>query len=715
MEEVEGYIDAIIFMQEENGFTVARLREKSKDFLTTVVGVMPSIQAGETVKCKGEWKFHPQFGKQFEVKEYVSETPSDLIGIQKYLESGLVKGVGPVYAQRIVEKFKEETLNIIDHFPHRLREVQGIGEKRLEQIKECWDQQKSIREVMIFLRANGVSPAYAQRIYKTYGNESIAKVKESPYQLAKDVMGIGFKMADAIAQNLGHGKNSKERLKAGIEFILWELSNEGHTCYPLKELLPKAEAILEVGIDPIQDAIKELIASKEIMHEVVEESSFLWLKPLYAYERNIAKEIERLSCAPCATRAVDIPKAIEWVQEKLHIQFADAQKKAIENALMQKLHIITGGPGTGKSTITNAILTIQSKLTSQILLAAPTGRAAKRLTEITHRKAFTIHSLLEFDFVSGGFKKNRNDPLKADLIIIDEASMIDTMLMSYLLAAIPQSAKVLFIGDIDQLPSVGAGNVLKDMIASEKIGITRLTEIFRQARGSRIILNAHRINRGEFPDLSNGETTDFLFYPLENTEDIQKKIISLVEKEIPETKGFDREKQIQVLAPMKKGPIGIEMLNHLLQQKLNPSSRPFFRGGRCFHEGDKVMQIKNNYNKKVYNGDIGKIAQIDMSEQKLTVTFDDKIVPYEFAELDEISLAYAVSVHKYQGSECPCIIIPIHTSHFKLLHRNLFYTAVTRGKKLVIVVGTKKAVAIAVKNEEVQLRYTGLKKQLISL
>ncbi len=702
-------------MQEENGFTVARLREKSKDFLTTVVGVMPSIQAGETVKCKGEWKFHPQFGKQFEVKEYVSETPSDLIGIQKYLESGLVKGVGPVYAQRIVEKFKEETLNIIDHFPHRLREVQGIGEKRLEQIKECWDQQKSIREVMIFLRANGVSPAYAQRIYKTYGNESIAKVKESPYQLAKDVMGIGFKMADAIAQNLGHGKNSKERLKAGIEFILWELSNEGHTCYPLKELLPKAEAILEVGIDPIQDAIKELIASKEIMHEVVEESSFLWLKPLYAYERNIAKEIERLSCAPCATRAVDIPKAIEWVQEKLHIQFADAQKKAIENALMQKLHIITGGPGTGKSTITNAILTIQSKLTSQILLAAPTGRAAKRLTEITHRKAFTIHSLLEFDFVSGGFKKNRNDPLKADLIIIDEASMIDTMLMSYLLAAIPQSAKVLFIGDIDQLPSVGAGNVLKDMIASEKIGITRLTEIFRQARGSRIILNAHRINRGEFPDLSNGETTDFLFYPLENTEDIQKKIISLVEKEIPETKGFDREKQIQVLAPMKKGPIGIEMLNHLLQQKLNPSSRPFFRGGRCFHEGDKVMQIKNNYNKKVYNGDIGKIAQIDMSEQKLTVTFDDKIVPYEFAELDEISLAYAVSVHKYQGSECPCIIIPIHTSHFKLLHRNLFYTAVTRGKKLVIVVGTKKAVAIAVKNEEVQLRYTGLKKQLISL
>ncbi|HSW72889.1 MAG TPA: ATP-dependent RecD-like DNA helicase, partial [Chlamydiales bacterium] len=647
MEEVEGYIDAIIFMQEENGFTVARLREKSKDFLTTVVGVMPSIQAGETVKCKGEWKFHPQFGKQFEVKEYVSETPSDLIGIQKYLESGLVKGVGPVYAQRIVEKFKEETLNIIDHFPHRLREVQGIGEKRLEQIKECWDQQKSIREVMIFLRANGVSPAYAQRIYKTYGNESIAKVKESPYQLAKDVMGIGFKMADAIAQNLGHGKNSKERLKAGIEFILWELSNEGHTCYPLKELLPKAEAILEVGIDPIQDAIKELIASKEIMHEVVEESSFLWLKPLYAYERNIAKEIERLSCAPCATRAVDIPKAIEWVQEKLHIQFADAQKKAIENALMQKLHIITGGPGTGKSTITNAILTIQSKLTSQILLAAPTGRAAKRLTEITHRKAFTIHSLLEFDFVSGGFKKNRNDPLKADLIIIDEASMIDTMLMSYLLAAIPQSAKVLFIGDIDQLPSVGAGNVLKDMIASEKIGITRLTEIFRQARGSRIILNAHRINRGEFPDLSNGETTDFLFYPLENTEDIQKKIISLVEKEIPETKGFDREKQIQVLAPMKKGPIGIEMLNHLLQQKLNPSSRPFFRGGRCFHEGDKVMQIKNNYNKKVYNGDIGKIAQIDMSEQKLTVTFDDKIVPYEFAELDEISLAYAVSVHKY--------------------------------------------------------------------
>jgi exodeoxyribonuclease V alpha subunit len=716
LEEVLGFIESIVFVQAENGFTVARLKEKSKDSFTTIVGFMPTLQPGETVKCQGDWRFHPQHGKQFDVKDYASESPSDIVGIQKYLESGLVKGIGPVYAQRIVERFKENTLHVIDNTPHRLKEIPGIGDKRIQMVKECWDQQRSIREVMIFLRAHGVSPAYAQRIYKTYGNDSIAKVKESPYRLAKDVMGIGFKMADAIAQHLGYAKESKERLRAGIEFLLWELSTEGHTCYPIKQLVPKAEEVLEVGMEAIQEALKELVEKKEVIHEVMdlgeEKASFIWLRHFYNAEKLIAQEALRLVQNTSATRSVDIAKAIQWVEEKLHVQFAEQQKIAIEKALTQKVHIITGGPGTGKSTITKAILTILGKITSQILLCAPTGRAAKRLTEITYKKAFTIHSILEFDFVSGGFKRNRQNPLQTELLIIDEASMIDTMLMSHLLSAIPDKAKVLFIGDVDQLPSVGSGNVLKDMINSQQLGITRLTEIFRQAKGSRIITNAHKINSGEFPDLSQASWSDFHFYAVEDPVQIQQKILSLVQTEIPQMKGFDPLKEIQVLAPMKKGAIGIEMLNHLLQNALNPSSKPFFKGGKCFHVGDKVMQIRNNYNKKVYNGDIGKITEIDTSEQIISVAYEENIVPYDFSELDEITLAYAVSVHKYQGSECPCIIIPVHTSHFKLLHRNLLYTAVTRGKKFVVLVGTKKAVAIAVKNEEVMKRFTGLEKSL---
>jgi exodeoxyribonuclease V alpha subunit len=707
-EELTGYIEAIVFAQPENGFTVARLQEAQKKEQTVIVGYLPSLQPGESISCKGVWKVHPSHGRQFEVSDYAVETPSDVIGIQKYLESGLVKGIGPVYAKKIVDRFGADTLRVIDQAPERLLGIAGLGEKKIDKLVECWRTQRSIREVMIFLRAHGVSPAYAQRIYKTYGDESIEKVKENPYNLAKDVFGMGFKLADAVAVKLGFALHSPERLAAGIEFVLWELSGEGHTCYPLSDFLPLAKQALEVEIPLIEKEVSALIAKDRL----AKKGEMIWLKVFFAYEAGIANDLMRLCHSAQSIRSIDAVKAADWVEEKLQIHFAGQQKEAIVRALTDKVHIITGGPGTGKSTITNGILRVAEKLTSKILLAAPTGRAAKRLAQITHRKAFTIHALLEMDFASGGFKRGRDNPLDCELLIIDEASMIDTPLLFSLLRAIKSNARLLFVGDIDQLPSVGAGTVLRDVIQSELAGVTRLTEIFRQAKGSRIITNAHRINQGEFPSLSNPPESDFHYIEAESPEAIRQVILRLVEQEIPEKWKFDPIEEIQVLSPMKKGLIGSEMLNDALQALLNPSEKPLFRAGRKFHVKDKVMQIRNNYDKKVYNGDIGRIESIDAAEQKTIVSFDEKDVEYDFSDLDELVLAYATSVHKYQGSECPCIVMPIHTSHFKLLHRNLLYTAVTRGKKQVYLVGTKKAIAIAIRNDQVQKRYTGLETAL---
>ncbi len=708
MDELSGYIEAIVYTQPENGFTVARLKESQKKDFTVIVGYIPTIQPGETVVCKGAWKTHPSHGRQFEVTEYEVDSPSDLIGIQKYLESGLVKGIGPVYAKKIVDRFGLDTLQVIDEAPHRLLEIRGLGESKVEKVKACWHEQRSIREVMIFLRAHGVSPGYAQRIYKAYGDQSIEKVKENPYKLAKDVFGIGFKLSDAVAQKLGFALQSSQRISAGIEFVLWELSNDGNTCYPLADFLPIAAGILEVEPTLIEKEVKALVEKSQL----AQQDAMIWLKPFFAYEAGISKDLMRLMKSQQAIRPIDAEKAADWVQGQLSIQFAAQQKAAVIKALTDKVHIITGGPGTGKSTITNAILAVACKLTEKIFLAAPTGRAAKRLTQITRKKAFTIHALLEMDFSSGGFKKGKDNLLDCDLIIIDEASMIDTPLLFYLLRAIPSHARVLFVGDIDQLPSVGAGTVLKDLISSELLGVTCLTEIFRQAKGSKIITNAHLINRGEFPDLYTPERSDFHYIEAETPEAIQQVILQLVSQEIPYLWHFNSIDDIQVLSPMKRGIIGSEMLNEALQNLLNPSEKPLFRAGHRFHVSDKVMQIRNNYDKKVYNGDIGRITEIDMSDQKMVISFDEKLTEYDFSELDEIVLAYATSIHKYQGSECPCVVIPIHTSHFKLLHRNLLYTAVTRGKRQVYLVGTKKAIAIAVKNDQVQKRYTGLEKTL---
>lgn len=714
METLKGSVEAIVYTQPENGFTVARLKEAAKKDLTVIVGFLPSLQPGETIACTGSWKMHPSHGRQFEVTDYNVEMPSDLAGIQKYLESGLVKGIGPVFAKKIVDRFGSDTLRVIEEMPARLFEIAGLGEKKVEQLQISWKQQKAIRDVMIFLRTHGVSPAYAQRIYKAYGDVSIEKVKENPYNLAKDINGIGFKLADNVAQKLGFALHSSERLSAGIQFVLWELTGEGHTCYPESDFLSLAADKLEVELPLLQAAIATLIEKKTL----VRKESLVWLGPFFSYEQAIGKDLSRLKTGLLAIRPIDCPKAIEWIQEQLQIRFAEQQKEAILRSFTEKIHIITGGPGTGKSTITNAILRVIEKRTRKIYLAAPTGRAAKRLTQITGRKAFTIHALLEMDFASGGFKKNRDNPIDCDLLIIDEASMIDTPLLFHLLRASPTHAQILFVGDIDQLPSVGPGTVLKDLIGSNFIGVTRLTEIFRQARGSKIIINAHRINHGEFPSIDTPASSDFHYIEAETPEAIKEIILELVSKEIPKQWKFHPIDEIQVLSPMKRGAIGVELLNEALQIQLNPSLQPLFRAGRRFHVSDKVMQIRNDYDKKVYNGDIGRISAIDASEQMLSVVFDDKTIEYDFTELDDLILAYATSVHKFQGSECPCIVMPIHTSHFKLLQRNLLYTAVTRGKKQVYLVGTKKAIAIAIHNDQVQKRFTGLQaaiKEMVSL
>ncbi|MFT4552098.1 MAG: exodeoxyribonuclease V alpha subunit [Chlamydiales bacterium] len=719
MDELEGHVDRITFQNEENGFTVAKIKVSNAVDLICVVGLMPALQPGESIRAEGEWKVNPQFGRQFDVSKYRVEAPSDIIGIQKYLESGLIKGIGPVYAKKIIKVFGIETLNVIESETDRLKEIPGIGAKRIEQIRTCWKEQHAVRDIMIFLQGFGITPAFAQKIFKAYRSKSIEKVKENPYNLSRDIHGIGFKMSDRIAQSMGIAQDSDERIDAGVEHVLKELSGDGHACYPVHEFLPIAHEILEVDPEKVASRLEGLelenrIVIASIIHQG-DDTPFIWLKPLYSSETGIGREVQRLRTAPSTLRQIDTDKAIEWVQEQLKITLAPLQEKAVSLAVKEKFLIITGGPGTGKSTITNAILTITGFLSSRILLAAPTGRAAKRMAEITGREAKTIHSLLEFDFRIMGFKKNRDNPLECDLLIIDEASMIDTFLMYSLVKAIPNEARIVFVGDIDQLPSVGPGNVLRDLINCKRLPVVMLKDIFRQAAGSAITTNAHKINSGHFPDIRNGFNSDFYFITREEKEHVLETIINLVSSRLPKKYGFKPLEDIQVLAPMKRGLIGTENLNNVLQSILNPQGEGIQRNGFRFLVGDKVMQIRNNYRKEVFNGDVGRIIEVNTSDMQIMVRFGEIDVDYEWKELDELMLAYAVSVHKFQGSECPCVVMPVHTSHFKLLHRNLLYTGVTRGKKLVVLVGNRKALAIAVRNNEVQKRYTALQQSLLAM
>lgn len=718
--DLEGQIERITYTNEENGFTIAKLKVYGRPDLVTVVGNLMAPTPGEILKLTGEWANHPKYGEQFKIVQYKTTVPASVYGIQKYLGSGLIKGIGPVMAKRIVKEFGEQTLDIIEDHIDKLEQVAGIGRKRIKMIRKAWDDQKEIRNVMLFLQGHGVSSGYATKIFKQYGNRSIQVVKENPYRLATDIFGIGFVTADHIAERLGFDKNSELRAEAGILYVLHQLADEGNVYYPYEPLLNKCKEILGVEGGIIVKAVDAIAIDRKIVIQKINEATGelkenrgVYLAKFHVTETGIARQIKALLKAPKSIRSFDSNKAASWVQERLSIDLAENQVQALRSAAENKVLVITGGPGTGKTTIINALLKIFSGLKVRIMLAAPTGRAAKRMSEATGYEAKTIHRLLEYSIQKGGFQKDDEQPLDCDLIIVDEASMIDTILMYYLLKAIPLKATFILVGDVNQLPSVGAGNVLRDIIASDVIPVVRLNEIFRQAKESQIIVNAHKINNGILPSFTpSGPGDDFYFIEQEDPEDVLRIILELVSDRVPRRFGFDPVDDIQVLSPMHKGTVGAGNLNLELQRRLNPCQEGVTRGNRAFRTGDKVMQIKNNYDKEVFNGDIGRIARVDPEMREVDISFDGRNVPYDFTDLDEIVLAYAVSVHKSQGSEYPAVIIPILTQHYMLLQRNLIYTAVTRGRKLVIVIGTKKALAIGVKNDKTRKRYTFLEQRL---
>jgi exodeoxyribonuclease V alpha subunit len=723
LEEIKGQIERITYNNQETGYTVARIKVHGKPDLVTVVGNLMSPVPGEVLNMKGEWTSHPKYGEQFNVVYYDSSVPATVLGICKYLGSGLVKGIGPVMAERIVNQFGKQTLDIIEDQIERLAEVDGIGKKRIGMIRQAWDDQKEIRAVMLFLQSHGISSVYASRIYKQYGDRSVGIVRENPYRLAMDIFGIGFITADKIAEQLGFSMASPLRAEAGILFILNQLAGDGHVYYPYELLMEKCREVLRIDHYIMAKALENLVASGRVAIEnlnddtenINKNNQAVYLSKFYFCEKQIAERIKLLISTPKVLRSVEVEKAVAWVQKELSIQLAQNQLGAIRNAINNKVLILSGGPGTGKTTVINAILKIFNAMGAQCLLAAPTGRAAKRMSETTGYPSKTLHRLLEFSFQSGGFQKNEEKPLNCQVLIVDEASMIDIVLMHHLMKAIPPTASFILVGDINQLPSVGPGNVLKDMISSGIVPVTNLTRIFRQAAESLIIVNAHRINQGNFPLLpSNNHSkslSDFYFIRQEDPEKVLSIILDLVCNRIPKRFRFDPVDQVQVLTPMQRGTLGAANLNHHLQHTLNPQKDLLSWGARSFKVHDKVMQIRNNYDKKVFNGDIGRIKHMDPDSQEVVVLFDDRLVTYDFSELDELALAYAISVHKSQGSEYPVVVIPIMTQHYILLQRNLIYTAVTRAKKLVVLVGTWKALAIGIKNDKTRKRYTLLKER----
>jgi exodeoxyribonuclease V alpha subunit len=721
--DLQGQIERITFTSEETGYTVAKIKVYGRRELVTIIGNIVNPTPGEIIKMKGEWGNHPKYGEQFKIVFCQTTTPASVHGIEKYLGSGLVKGIGPVMAKRIVKMFKEKTLEVIENEIDKLVDVEGIGQKRIGMIRKAWEEQKEIRAVMIFLQSHGVSSGYAAKIFKQYGNDAIKIVQENPYRLATDIFGIGFITADKIAEKMGFAKDSELRAAAGILYVLHELTDEGHVYYPYEPLIGKCKEMLDIDREIIVKAIGTVAVDKQIAIEDInhdfaefqENNKAVYLAGYHIAEKNLATRLKTLVNAPQAIRKIDSEKAIQWVQEKLSITLADKQIEAVQRAAENKVMVITGGPGTGKTTIINAILKIFSAIKAKIMLAAPTGRAAKRMSEATGHEAKTIHRMLEYNMRKGGFQKNECSPLDCDLLIIDEASMIDTLLMHHLLKAIPVTATFIMVGDVNQLPSVGAGNVFKDIIDAGISPVVQLNEIFRQAKESSIIVNAHKINEGIIPNLkyNQDKLDDFYFIEQEDPEKALEMIINLVRERIPKRFGFDSVNDIQVLTPMHRGTIGAGNLNTELQKALNPGEDGVLRGGRLFMVDDKVMQIVNNYDKEVFNGDIGQIASIDEEAKEVKVIIDDRNIIYDYSDLDELVHAYAISVHKSQGSEYPAVVIPILTQHYVLLQRNLLYTGVTRGKKLVVIVGTKKAMAIAVKNNKIEKRYTLLKDRLM--
>jgi len=708
MEYISGVVERITYANEENGFCVIKIKSRGFSDLITVVGNLANINVGSTLRLKGDWKFDSKYGKQFNAIDYRETVPATIAGIEKYLGSGLIKGIGPVYARRIVKHFKEDTLRVIEEEADFLIDVEGIGQKRVDMIKKAWNDQKEIKNVMLFLQSNGVSTAYAVKIYKTYGNESIDIVKNNPFRLADDIWGIGFKTADKIAQQLGFDKNSFERCRSGIIYVLNELSNDGHCYATRQQLIAAAVKMLEIDENLIKSTLDRMLEEKMV---VSDENNAIYLPTFYFSEIGVVKRIIEILSAQTSIQTIDIDKMIAEIQKEYDITYDQIQLDAIKAAAMSKFMVLTGGPGTGKTTTTLAIIKVFQKMGLKVLLAAPTGRAAKRMSETTGMEAKTIHRLLEFK-PAEGYQKNADNPLECDVLIIDETSMVDIVLMYNLLKAVANETIVILVGDVDQLPSVGAGNVLKDIIDSGIIEVVCLTRIFRQALGSAIITNAHKINKGYMPVLKGGRTSDFFYIEEEEPSKITETIKSLCSKRLPNYYKVDAINDIQVLCPMQRGEVGAQNFNSILQEALNPTDVTIKYGGTIYRLNDKVMQVKNNYDKNVFNGDIGTISTIDVEDKTLTICFDGNDVEYDVTELDEVVLAYATTVHKSQGSEYKIVVAPFTMQHYMMLQRNLLYTCVTRAKKILVLVGSRKAIGIAVSNNKIQRRNTMLAKRL---
>lgn len=727
--KIRGVVERITYQNPENGYTVLKCAVKSYKELVTVIGSLLDVNVGSVLLIYGNWKVDSRYGRQFAAESWEETLPATVFGIEKYLGSGLIKGVGPKYAKKIVAQFGIETLEVIETDISRLQEVDGIGKKRIQMIRDSWERQKEIKNVMLFLQDHGVSTSFAAKIYRQYGNESLDKMKENPFQMADDIWGIGFKTADGIAQKLGFAKEAYVRLRSGIMYTLSNLADEGHVFAYQEQLIAKAAELLEAEESSIVMTLDQMIADKDLICETVDykknqaEMKAIYLPAFYYAEAGVAGKLKRLAQAPATDRlwhalmdarqktgneslSIDVSK----IQEKVHMEYDEIQADAIRKAAISKVMVLTGGPGTGKTTTTQGIIAAYRSFGLKILLAAPTGRAAKRMTEATGLEAKTIHRLLECK-PPEGYQKNEDNPLDGDVLIIDECSMIDMILMNALLKAIPEGMRLILVGDIDQLPSVGAGNVLRDIIDSGVFPVVRLTRIFRQAQSSRIIMNAHAINEGKFTDISNGKNTDFFYIEKENPEEAVQEIVRLVKNNLPRYYKTPWN-HIQVLTPMQKGIVGAANLNLALQEALNPQGDGLRRGGYLFRTGDKVMQIRNNYEKEIFNGDIGTVESVDLQERTLKVNFDQHIIEYEASELDELVHAYATTIHKAQGSEYPIVVMPVLMNHYVMLQRNLIYTGITRAKKVLVIVGTRKALSYAVRNVTVTKRNTFLKERL---
>ena len=709
-EVLAGLVERVTFHNPENGFCVLRIKARGHRDLVTVVGHAAMVGAGEWITASGEWVNDRTHGLQFKARFVRTSTPSSVEGIERYLGSGMIRGIGPVYAGKLVRAFGEKVFDVIEAAPERLREVTGIGPMRAKRITDAWAEQKAVREIMVFLHSHGVGTARAVRIFKTYGADAVEVMTENPYRLARDIRGIGFRTADVIAMKLGIEKTATVRVRAGISYALTEAMDEGHCGLPVDELRPLASRLLEVPDDLIHAALDLELAEGAVVADTVGETPCVFLGGLHRAERTIAERLLAIASGGLPWADIAVDKALPWVERKTGLTLAPGQADAVRLALTSKTVVVTGGPGVGKTTIVNAILRVLSARGADILLCAPTGRAAKRMSEATGIEAKTIHRLLEVDPRHGGFRRDADNPLDCGLLVVDETSMVDVLLMRSLLAAVSDDAALLIVGDVDQLPSVGPGQVLADIIASGAVPVVRLTEVFRQAARSRIVTAAHGINRGAIPDLSRpaGES-DFYFVPAEDPETAAARIVELVKTRIPKRFGLDPVRDIQVLCPMNRGGAGARSLNIELQAALNPAGeRKVERFGWTFAPGDKVMQIENDYDREVYNGDIGHVADVDPEAGELTASFEGRETVYGFGELDALVPAYAATVHKSQGSEYPAVVIPVLTQHYAMLRRNLLYTGVTRGKRLVVLVGQKKAVAIAVRNVSGRRRWSKL-------